>query len=356
MSIKPRSNKSATKVSGATRTAAPKASIRTKKIEAKERQSKKGASTTHTQISDRWQSYLAHHRSSARDSLQRLLRTPVQTVLTMLVMAIALALPATLMVALGNVQALGERWDSGPRITLFLHTAARQAAIDKLQASVISHPYVDSVEYVSAEQALADFESESGMGSALRSLDNNPLPAAIMIKPKALLAPELLDELAVELQQQAIVEDVLYDQAWIKRLYEILNLGERLVLSLAGLLVVGVILVVGNTIRLAIENRRDEIVIVKLVGGTDAFVRRPFLYTGFWYGFGGGLLACVLLILGLHGLSQPVSELAGLYQSDFRLQGLGFSSSMGLILVAATIGWLGSWLTVGRQLSEIHPE
>ena len=356
MSIKSRSNKSTAKGSGATRIASPKESVKTKKIEAKERQSKKGASTQKNHISDRWKSYLAHHRSSAGDSLQRLIKTPVQTVLTMLVMAIALALPATLMVALGNVQALGDRWDSGPRITLFLHSAAREAAIEKLQKSVIAHRYVDSVEYVSADQALADFELESGMGSALRSLDDNPLPAAIMIKPKALLAPELLDELAAELKQQPIVEDILYDQAWIKRLYEILNLGERLVLGLAGLLVIGVILVVGNTIRLAIENRRDEIVIVKLVGGTDAFVRRPFLYTGFWYGCGGGLLACILLTLGLNSLSQPVSELAGLYQSDFRLQGLGFSNSLGLVLVAATIGWLGSWLTVGRQLSEIHPE
>ncbi len=352
MSQKPRPVKAGAKKVGASRTSYAKSSRSPQDTPPQ----KKGANTQRTGLADRWQSYVSHHRSSALDSLQRLLKTPVQSVLTMLVMAIALALPATLMVALGNVQSLGDRWDSGPRITLFIHLAARDTAIQTLRESVESHALVERVDYISAQQALADFESESGMGSALRSLDENPLPAALLVKPQPLLTPEQLNSLAIELGKARIVEDVLYDQAWIKRLYEILNLGERLTLSLAALLIVGVVLVVGNTIRLAIESRRDEIVITKLVGGTDAFVRRPFLYTGLWYGFGGGLLACVLLVLGMAGLAGPVAELASLYQSDFYLQGLGFGNGLGLILAAATVGWLGAWLTVGRHLSEINPE
>jgi cell division transport system permease protein len=137
---------------------------------------------------------------------------------------------------------------------------------------------------------------------------------------------------------------------------QLLALAERLVLALGLLLVLGVLLVVGNTIRLAIENRRDEIVVVKLVGGTNAFVRRPFLYTGIWYGVGGGLLAWILLMLAIGWLSGPVGQLATLYQSDFYLQGLGFSGSLAMLLLAALVGWIGAWLAVARHLGQINPQ
>lgn len=332
----------------------PKANKRT--APRRETEANKGAVIQRTGMGDRWQAYLAHHKASAADSFRRLLASPVQSLMTALVMAIALALPATLLVSLNNVQQLGAAWDSGPRVTLFLNSAARQAAIDKLQNQLEAELVVASVMYISAEQALADFERESGMGSALRSLDKNPLPPALVVTPQPLVSVAQLQQLADKVQQSALVEDVLYDQAWIKRLYQILHIGERLVMGLGGLLIAGVLLVIGNTIRLAIENRRDEIVIIKLVGGTDAFVRRPFLYTGLWYGLAGGILAWLLLTLGLAGLSGPVTELASLYQSDFRLQGLGFGDSLGLLCLASLVGWLGAWLTVGRQLNQINPE
>ena len=146
------------------------------------------------------------------------------------------------------------------------------------------------------------------------------------------------------------------DMAWVSRLQQLMLLGQRLVLALAGLLAVGVLLAIGNTIRLAIENRRDEILVVKLVGGTNAFVRRPFLYTGLWYGMGGGLLALVLMALGLWWLSGPAAYLADLYQSDFRLQGLGWTRSLQLVLLSGLLGWLGAWLAVARHLSSIEPK
>lgn len=316
----------------------------------------KGASAQKTAWSDRWHSYLDHHRASAQDSLQRLWSEPLQSVMTVLVMAIALALPATLLVSLNNLQTIGEQWESGPRLTVFINPQARQGAIDKLRLSTSGQAAVVNVEYISAQQALEDFERESGMGSALRSLDQNPLPPALVITPRVDIPLPELQQLAAQLEAMALVDEVLFDQAWIQRLYYILSIGERLVMGIGGLLILGVLLVIGNTIRLAIENRRDEIVIIKLVGGTDAFVRRPFLYTGFWYGVAGGLIACVLLWLGVWSLSGLVTQLAGLYQSQFQLQGLGFMDSVTLLLLAALVGWLGAWITVARQLHSIQPE
>ncbi|MBU3068754.1 permease-like cell division protein FtsX [Aestuariicella sp. G3-2] len=315
-----------------------------------------GAKVYKTGWKDRWQGYLAHHQSSARDSLQRMLAAPVQSLMTWLVIAVALALPATLLVCLDNIQSLGQRWDGAPQITLFLNPRATERAIADLQRRLESRDDIDTVAYVSAADALKEFETESGMGNALRSLDTNPLPPTLLLTPSTDAAPAALSALGDSLGQQGLVDDVVFDRAWIERLHQILELGEQLAIALGGLLALGVLLVIGNTIRLSIESRRDEIVIVKLVGGTDAFVRRPFLYTGLWYGLGGGVLAMVLLSLLLLLLSGPVAMLADSYQSDFHLQGLGFGGGLLLIVSGALVGWLGAWLAVGRHLGDIEPQ
>lgn len=315
-----------------------------------------GAKVYKTGWKDRWQGYLAHHESSARDSLQRMLATPVQSLMTWLVIAVALALPATLLVCLDNIQSLGQRWDGAPQMTLFLNPKAQDRAIADFQRRLESRDEIDQVTYVSAEDALKEFEVESGMGNALRSLDTNPLPPTLLLVPASDAAPAALSALGDSLGEQALVDDVVFDRAWIERLHQILELGMQLAMALGGLLALGVLLVIGNTIRLSIESRRDEIVIVKLVGGTDAFVRRPFLYTGLWYGLGGGVLAMLLLMLLLLLLAGPVSMLADSYQSDFQLNGLGFGGGLLLIASGALVGWLGAWLAVGRHLGDIEPQ
>lgn len=314
-----------------------------------------GASAHKTGISDRWHSYLAHHRHSAKDSLSRLLATPLQSLMTWLVMAVALALPATLFTSLNNVQTLGQSWDGAPQISVFLNVRAREQAILSFQQKLKASAQIADVVYLSAEQALREFEQESGMGNALQTLDVNPLPPTLMIVPSAGLSPAALSQMGEQLKAEALVEEVVFDRAWVDRLHQILALAEQLVLGLGGLLALGVLLVIGNTIRLSIESRRDEIVIIKLVGGTDAFVRRPFLYTGFWYGLGGGLVALMLLQLMLSLLTAPVSHLATSYQSDFRLSGLGVDGSLLLVAFGAGIGWLGAWLAVSRHLGDIEP-
>jgi len=314
-----------------------------------------GASAHKTGWADRWNSYLSHHRHSAKDSFMRLIATPLQSLMTWLVMAVALALPATLYSSLNNLQSLGQSWDGAPQLSVFLNSRARPAAIDSFRSRLLEESAISDVIYVSPEQALLEFEAETGMGNALETLDSNPLPPTLLIVPLSGLTALELGQLGDRLKAELLVDEVIFDRAWIERLHQLLALAEQLVLGLGVLLALGVLLVIGNTIRLSIESRRDEIVIIKLVGGTDAFVRRPFLYTGLWYGLGGGLIALLILAVLLMLLAGPVGLLADSYQSEFQLQGLGFDGSLLLIATGALIGWLGAWLAVARHLGEIEP-
>ncbi len=318
--------------------------------------SSKGAVQSKTSLSDRFRSYRAHHRNSFVSSFQRLLATPGQTLMTSLVVAIALALPATLLLAMNNINTLGTAWDSNPKISVYMNVRAKPTAIDAFISELESLPEVASVAYFSPDEALSDFQRFSGFGAALEALEQNPLPPTVVISPQiSAYGPEQLARLADRLRENALVDDVGLDMDWVRRLQEIMVLGRKVVMALAILLGVGVLLAVGNTIRLAIENRRDEILVVKLVGGTDGFVRRPFLYSGGWYGFFGGVLACLIVALGYATVEPSVTRLAALYQSDFELQGLGVILIGKLVLLSTLLGWLGAWFAVGRHLRHIEP-
>jgi len=289
--------------------------------------------------------------------LQRLLRRPAASLLTSLVIAIALALPTSLYIGLNNIEAVSSGWEGAARISLFLkpHVSASQA--ENLRRSIAARDGVQSTEYISPEAALAEFRASSGFGDVLDQLDSNPLPGLIVVTPReANISAAAVTELQEALAKLPEVELAKLDMAWLQRLNQITELGRRLTLALAGMLAVGVLLIIGNTIKLAIESRRSEILVVKLVGGTNAFVRRPFLYTGFWYGLSGGLAAWVLVQSGLLWLRAPIAELSVSYQSDFQLLGLGVLDSLLLWLFAGGLGLLGAWLVVGRELRAIEPQ
>ena len=316
----------------------------------------KGASQSRASLRGRVSSYLANHRLVALNSLMRLLRAPTPSMMTWLVIGIALALPSGLFVALANAESLSRDWNGAAQISLFVHKSVSEQDARQMAKRLRKRVDIEQVDYVSRRRALEEFRSLSGYGDVLEHLDENPLPAVVVVRPvEQNVSAAATQALFVELKALPQVERAVLDLEWVQRLYSMMALGKRMTLTLAALLSLGVLLVIGNTIRLAIENRRDEIVIVKLVGATNAFVRRPFLYTGFWYGLGGGVMSWLIICISLLWLDGPVANLSGLYQSQFVLQGLGFVQTLFLWGSSAALGLMGAWIAVSRHLGSIEP-
>ena len=303
------------------------------------------------------QNYLARHAQVALNSLGRLYRAPLASLMTAAVLGIALALPTGLYLLTGNLQRLSAQWDGSASISLFLRQGVSGEAAGQLAERLQGWPEVDSVQLITPEQALAEFRELSGFGDVLDGLQQNPLPAVIGIRPlESDQDAETAAALLERLRALPEVEIAQLDLQWVKRFHAIVDIVRRSIWVLATLLGVAVLLIVGNTIRLEIQGRRSEIEIVKLIGATDGFIRRPFLYSGFWYGVGGALLAALLVELAFLQLHGPVRQLAGLYQSDFSLQTLSFPETLALLGGGALLGLLGAGLAVGRHLASIEPD
>ena len=316
---------------------------------------KEGASLSRTDLRGHAKAWIQHHRLSAADSLMRVLDSPGSSVLTWLVIGIALALPVGLNVALDNVSQVSAGWDSPAQISLFLQGEVSPDRLRELEGEMGARQDVSKTRVISREEALDEFRTLSGFADVLASLQENPLPDLILVTPDAALDGPAVSALRVELQGNSDVAEAVLDMEWLQRLNSLMALSRRLVLAIGCMLVVGVMLILGNTIRLAIEGRRDEIVIVKLVGGSNGFVRRPFLYTGLWYGVGGGVLAALLVSAALWFLEKPISDLAILYESAFQLSGLGVMGSLNLVILGGLLGLAGAWLAVSRHLARIQP-
>lgn len=299
--------------------------------------------------------FLAAHARALVGALGRLYRAPLPSLLTAGVIGISLALPTGFLLLLANVGNLAGDWDSGPRLSLFVRKEVAAERYRALARELAADPQIRLTRVIAPEEALAEFRRASGFDDVLELLDDNPLPPVIVIEPRAELDPERLESLAARLRALPQVALVQLDSAWVQRLHAFLKLLRRGIWVVTGLLAVAVILVVGNTIRLDFLNRREEIVLIKLIGGTDAFIRRPFLYEGLWYGVAGALLAAVLVEAARLLLAGPARELAALYGSGYSLGGLGFDGLGKLLLTGAALGLLGAWLAVGRHLASIEP-
>lgn len=321
------------------------------------RKVEKGATHGAIARNQRLKSYFGHHRQVAKESLLRLLAAPFSSLMTWLVIAIALTLPVGLYVFLQNAQQLSQEWDDAAQISVYLEQKLNEKQGRKLAQHIENWDAVQQTRYISPDEALEEFKEFSGFGDALQYLNENPLPAVVVVSPRTNNVDlESTQILLKRLQDLPDVEQAQLDLQWVDRLFRIMALGQRMALTLGLLLGVAVLLVVGNTVRLAIESRRAEIVVVKLVGATDAFVRRPFLYTGIWYGLGGGLLAWLLVNVVIYWLSGSVAELVAAYDGDFGLSGLSFLTTLSLWTFSALLGLLGAWLAVGRHLSKIEPK
>ncbi len=300
--------------------------------------------------------YLVRHTQVALNSLGRLYRTPLASLMTAAVIGIALALPSGLYLLTGNLQQLGAQWDGGANLSLFLQQSVSTEKARILQKKLAGWPEIDSLQLVTPEQALAEFRELSGFGETLDLLDDNPLPVVLAIKPAAAHSTaQAAAELTRKLRALPEVELAQLDLQWVKRFNTIIELIQRTIWIMAALLGLAVLLIVGNTIRLEIQNRREEIEITRLIGATNGFIRRPFLYAGLWYGFFGAIFGALLVELALLQLLGPVHRLAGLYQSRFSLQMPAAGELLYLLLGGALLGLLGAWIAVGRHLTAIEP-
>jgi cell division transport system permease protein len=298
----------------------------------------------------RFRAWRAQHAFSLVSSLGRFFQRPFATLLTVGVMAMAIALPLALGLALGNLQRLTGNLQASREIGLFLRMDVDAVQAERLATELRARRDVASVVLRTPAQGLQEFRKLSGMGEALAMVGDNPLPTVLRVTP--------LDDgaaMAAQMRTRPEVELVQHDEGWRRRLDAWLDFGGTLVAVLAAVLGLGVLLVVGNTIRLEIGSRREEIEVLQQLGATDGFIRRPFIYLGAWYGLAAGAAALGLLALATLSLQPSLAALAGSYDSRFMLQGPG-PVLAGLLLLAATaLGWLGAWLASGHHLRQTRP-
>lgn len=300
--------------------------------------------------------YFARHAQTLIGSLGRIADAPFASLMTMSVIGIALALPLGLYVMLQNARAADTGWNGAFNLSVYLAKSATEAQTQRIAVRLRARGDVSHVRVILAPQALAEFRKYSGFGAALDALAANPLPNTLIVTPApGASTPAGTAALKKAILDLAGVDRVQIDSAWVERLMAMIVLLRRVALLAGGLLGVGVMLIAGNTIRLDILNRRAEIEVMKLVGGTDGFVRRPFLYSGLWYGLGGGLLALALVAAAVAAVSGPVGRLARLYGSQFRLVGLDPPTAMCVLAAASLLGWLGSWLAATQHIRAINP-
>lgn len=299
--------------------------------------------------------WTGQHVNMAGQSLGRLLRQPFASLMIVLVIAVTLALPAALNLIVKNAAAVSGSWDNALDFSVFL---SRDISLDEAQnlAQLIrQRADVAKVSLISAEQALEEFKLQSGFGDAMDQLSQNPLPHTLVVRPSAANTSESMVLLREELANLPETDLVQVDTEWVQRFHAILDIVRQAILIGSVLLGTAIIVIIGNTIRLDIQNRREEIEVTKLIGASNAFVRRPFLWTGFWYGLLGGLLAIALVQYGVYLLQPPIARLAGLYQSgvdvlSFDLREIGVIVGVGVFL-----GLLGSWFAAARHMRRIEP-
>jgi cell division transport system permease protein len=307
----------------------------------------------------RFRSWSRRHSYSFFSSLGAMFQHRIGTLMTILVLGIAILLPLGLYVTLNNLDRLDLQQEQWGAITVFLSEDIDQASINSLSQSLESRADVNSVEQVSPEQGMAEFQESSGFGQSLEMLEDNPLPWVLMVNPvvEGSNEPDLqlrLNQLMSHLESRPEVQSVQFDHKWLQRLGRMLELGRAAVLVLIILFGLAVIVVVANTIRLDVAARSEEIEILALVGAVNSFIRQPFLYAGFWYGLMGGALAAGLMQLCLFYLDAPLTSLLDAYGQGIHLYGLSMNDIVILALASGFLGMLGAWVSVQRYLKMLH--
>lgn len=300
--------------------------------------------------------WVSRHVSTSIGSLGRLVRQPFASLMIILVIAVTLAIPAALNLVVKNAQAITSGWDNALDFSVFLKQDLSESDASDLAKLIEQRADVEFVKLITAADALEDFKRQSGFGDALDQLAENPLPHTLVVRPSPANTSQSMILLQEELANLPEADIVQVDTEWVQRFHAILDIVRQAILIGASLLGVAIIVIIGNTIRLDIQNRREEIEVTKLIGASNAFVRRPFLYSGFWYGLAGGLLALALVWYGLYALEEPVARLSGLYESSFIVLALDVAESFAIVGAGIGLGLTGSWIAATRHMRRIEPK
>ena len=300
--------------------------------------------------------WVTSHVSTAVGALGRLSRQPFASLMIILVIAVTLALPASINLVIKNARTVSGSWDNALDFAVFLKQSVTLDEAETLGRLIGQRADVENVQFISADDALAEFKQQSGFGEALEQLPSNPLPHTLVVRPSVGNTTATLSLLQEEINNLPETDHVQVDTEWVQRFHAILDIVRQAIAIGAALLAIAIVVVIGNTIRLDIENRRDEIEVTKLIGAKNAFVRRPFLWTGFWYGLFGGLMALALVYYGLYLLGGPVSRLAGLYQSSIAISSLDLAEAGAIVGIGVFLGLFASWVTTARHMRRIEPK
>jgi cell division transport system permease protein len=306
---------------------------------------------------DRFKAYRDQHAQSLFSSLGRLFSTPFTTTMTIGVLALAIALVGGFYLVVVNMQQLTSGLEASNKISLFMRDEISEAHANKYADKIRKNPNVQTVKVITKKQAMAEFKNFSGFGDAIEVLEKNPLPIVLEVLPKdALVDKDANTKLFEDFKQATEVDFAQMDMAWVERLQSIVSTARLGAILLAILLGLAVFFIAGNTIRLEIHNRRQEILIAKLVGATNGFIQRPFLYTGFWIGFLSGVAGWFIATIILLILRPAVENLSGLYSGAFHLMFFSYSETLILLALSTLVAVVGSWLVLHIQIKQLQPE
>ena len=298
--------------------------------------------------------YFLHHLQSLVFSLGKIYKAPTTTIMTVAVIGITLSLPGGFYLFLKNIDALSGDFRSTTQISLYLDLDTSEKQARALEKDIAGMDHVAVTRFISREQSLEDFRRDSGFGKSIDTLSSNPLPHTIIVEPGD-ADTFTVRGLQNRLQAMPGVEIAKLDTEWLERLYTIIEIAKRSVAIITVLFAFAVLLIIGNTIRLDIQNRYQEIIVTKLIGATDAFIRRPFLYGGVWYGLLGGITSWLIVEIGFLAIAGPLARLNLLYMSDMNLITFSFQDFIILIASSTLLGLAGSWIAVARHLNQIEP-
>ena len=299
--------------------------------------------------------WLTNHASASIGALGRLSRQPFSSLMIILVIGVTLALPTAINILIKNMQSVSNNWDNATDFSVYLKKDLSINNAREISKLLSQRADIEQVKLITADEALQEFKNQSGFGNAISQIDTNPLPHTIVIKPSSKSTNTSLFLLQEEIRNLPETDLVQADTNWIERFHAILSIIKKGIAIGAVLLGIAILIIVGNTIRLDIENRREEIEVTKLVGADNAFIRRPFLWIGFWYGLLGGTFSLLLVQYALYLLKEPLNRLGNLYQGEIFVTSFSLVESSIIIGISMLLGLLASWATTSRYMRQIEP-